>query len=186
MHSLFIATLLMLTFSTIAAPQPIVVESHVTNDMFVQLSCEHSVFWSIDTIDYCFLTVTNPKAIIFLPRESYFCFAELFDQKGQPIPKQGLGNGLGRDFWKLKAFSWDSVGKQAKGTRNERVDRMFVSSKGCEGRYLFKPEDVFRIKEPGLYKLRLQFQVFKQIDAKGKQEMQIVRFEPVEVMIQKE
>jgi hypothetical protein len=75
----------------------------------------------------------------------------------------------------------------AHGTQSEAAEILFAGRNSNEGRFLPCPDDLFELKKPGLYSLKLQFQVYKRI-YKGGQSFtyQLERFEPILLKVTRE
>jgi hypothetical protein len=131
-----------------------------------------------------------------LPKDEYLCFAQMLDSTGNAVPLRWSFRNLGKHFFDVKYPSneqpWSEVEdmmsiRPAHGTCPAMVENVCASQKSMEGRSFYGLEDVFQIKKPGMYKVRLQFQAYERI-YKGGQNFayKLERFEPVEFTVTKE
>jgi hypothetical protein len=119
----------------------------------------------------------------YLPQDEYLARISMYDSSNQPIAKLRAGEKYGERFdelyWNLKKFASPKNG----GHQKMLVvgDQWDSRSWGCS---LEKASDLFLIKKPGHYHLKIEIQIMLlYLDTKGKQTRQIVQFPPVEVQL---
>ncbi|MGP8201318.1 MAG: hypothetical protein ACLQU4_17645 [Limisphaerales bacterium] len=153
---------------------------------------------------YSWLTVTNSRGHVILPKDEYFCLARMFDSASNEVPRRATFKGLGSKFSELSYPSpeepWSDRIQNVVRTRPAHVtgpslwfgkqtmaDSVFATQDLGEQREFYNLEDVFDLKRPGRYTVRLQFQAYASI-YKGGQTFayKLERFEPVEFTVTKE
>jgi len=83
--------------------------------------------------------------VLAVPKEiGYLCTVDLFDAKGVPVPKTTLGKKVGARFFDLPV---DLKKLKTLNTESERGFNFYACSQ------------LFNIKEPGKFSLRIQFQI---------------------------
>lgn len=183
-----------------------VVRSKPSGDLILEvwLHKAHENSYSVLPLDYDWLTVTNKNCVVELPKDEYLCFAQMFDSASNAVPLQRNFADLGKHFFDLTYPSaeqpWSSVIKDvlrmkpahATGPslglgQQTMADFVRAEQEVGERRSFNNLEDVFAMKKPGLYRVRLQFQVYARI-YKGGQSFayKLERFEPVEFTVTKE
>ena len=120
-------------------------------------------------------TVFGPgkkPTLVGLPPQPEFAFqVELFDEKGNAVPKTGLGLRTGRRFSELSAQS-EGVHMQLIKATSEAEQLTQV--------LLFRPSDLFTITAPGRYTLRIRFQIVAFFGNPGNTTRKLIRFAPLD------
>jgi hypothetical protein len=151
--------------------------------------------YGTSSISYDWLTLTNQQIAVDLPKEEYFCMAQMFDSASNTVPLRPGFRNLGKHFFDLKYPSmeqpWSAIAevmriKPAHGTQSAAVEFVIASQKFGGGGSFYDLEDVFQLEKPGQYKVRLQFQAYERI-YKGGQSFtyKLQRFEPLEFTVRK-
>ena len=135
-------------------------------------------------IDFGVLSKTNEIKRIFYLKPEFSCDFHLLDANGGEIPKTWDGQNYGSQFSKLTTVSFDNVNHRGHSTGGRFLyDMVFVHTNTAEGRSLPSPDRLFKIKKPGTYTLRIQFQVYKAIDDYSERKMKLVRLPQFEVPV---
>jgi hypothetical protein len=151
-------------------------------------------FSTSDSIDYL-LRATSNGISVFYPNDEYLCFAEMFDASGNAVlPRSSFGT-LGLHFFDLKYPSgeqpWEQIEhilriRPAHGTQSAKADRDLLGRKGWAGRPFHTSDEMFDLKAPGRYRLKLRFQVYEWVYKGGQTYAYILeRFDPVEFFVTK-
>jgi hypothetical protein len=183
--------------------------SRPSGDIFVEVWLHKSAgtnYSLSDPIRYDFRSVTNLNCKIELPKETYLCSAQMFDSSGNSVPLSTKHRDCGRRFYELEYPSaeqpWSGALTNVLRMKPARItgpsgaslgigeqmqsDFVMAQQDAGEQRPLAGVEDLFDVKSAGVYKVRLQFQVYMRI-YKGGQSFayQLERFEPLEFIITK-
>ena len=137
-----------------------------------------------DEIWYQFISKTNVFRI-FIPKPSCFCTIELIGTNGQSVAKSSLGKRYGARFTKAPGFDWDSKWSSMAKDRDGTASHVFAGPHGGGSAHFWRCEDLFRVREPGDYKLRIQFQAFQEVNfpERHKREIRLIRFPPFEINV---
>jgi len=131
-------------------------------------------------------TTTNNYAMVYIPTEPEYAYqVELLDTNGTAMPKTRLGEQVGRRFFALDT-TFSSEGAQLR--RAYATDKpgfpsqylFFPSKPGHGGRPVYSPNDLFDIKKPGRFTLRIQFQIIVRTGTGKNKTAHIVRFPPLD------
>jgi len=161
----------------------------------------------VTPIRYDCLTVTNKNCVVELPKDEYLCSIHMFDLAGNAIHLRSKYEEWGKRFNDLKYPSteqlWNTSLRNILRMKPARItgpsgeslgigpqmeaDFIIAEQDGGSQKALPSIEDLFAVKEAGVYKVKLQFQVYARI-YKGGQNFayKLERFEPVEFMVVKE
>jgi hypothetical protein len=173
------------------------IRSKAVDDLILEiwLYKTDQLLYNTNSIGYDWLTVTNKSHVVNLPKDEYFCYAEMFDSESNAVPLRSDFRNLGKRFFDLKYPSieqpWSAVEeimriRPPRGTQPARVDFVMALPKIGEGRTFFGLGDVFQIGKPGQYRVKLQFQAYERIDKGGHNVMyKLERFDPVEFTVTK-
>lgn len=183
--------------------------SKASGDLFLEVwlhKSDGTNYSLTDQISYDFQTVTNVNCQIELPKETYLCSAQMFDSAGNNVQLSRKYRDLGRRFYELKYPSgeqtWSSVLSDVLSMKPARItgpsgsflgigkqmesDFLTAEQEAGEERPLAGVEDLFDVKRPGVYKVRLRFQVYMRIYKGGQSyAYQLERFEPIDFIITK-
>jgi hypothetical protein len=199
-HINIVTVILSLAFLANAQPSPDcqLIRSKPSGDLILEvwLYKTHGTFLSTNTLAYDWLTVTNKGTLVYPLKDEYFCLAQMFDSAGNAVPFRWPFRKLGKHFFDVKYPSteqlWPAVKstiriRPLRGTQPARADILSTTQKHGEGRPFYTPDELFEIKKPGIYKLKLQFQVFERFYRGGQTfTLKLERFEPFEITVTKE
>jgi hypothetical protein len=155
-------------------------------------------------IDYDWVTTSGSNLNVKIPKDGYLCFAQMFDATSNAVPLRHKFASLGKHFFDLKYPAaeqpWDAI-KDTLRMKPARITGPTGPSLGLgpqmmadyvlarevgEHRSFSHIEDMFELKKPGLYTVRLQFQAYEQIYKGGhKYAYKLHRFDPVEFAVKK-
>jgi hypothetical protein len=139
-------------------------------------------------LNFCiWQTTTNNQEIVYMPTAPEYVYQlELLDTNGIALPKTELCKNIGVKYWDFApSFAKDSGFKLA--------EEHIVNGQGIGARYLFfphrsgyfngepfySPNDLFEIKNPGNYTLRIRFQFIVASETNVYKTAHIVRFPPL-------
>lgn len=130
-------------------------------------------------IVYAILTDSEEASVVYFPRNvEYFCDAKLYTTNRVPLAKTQVGRKWGSSFDKVSRIYVDR--------KNRIVEAMALNGGWWIGKTtsinepLFRPDELFEIKEPGLYHLRLRFQVFQRAKNGSTSSLSLIRFPDLE------
>lgn len=96
---------------------------------------------------------TDGSAWFAVPIEPEYAYqVELFDTNGAAMPRTEQGQKVGTKFFDFTS----SAPKEGIGTKRLRADR---KGQPVGMPLLFRPSDLFKVDEPGNYKLQVRFQI---------------------------
>ena len=138
-------------------------------------------------LNFCIWRITtNNQTTVYVPTAlEYIYQLELLDTNGVTLPKTELGKKIGVKFWDLEpSFANDkgfklaierAMDEPSIGARN----LFFPFKPGYGGQPFYSPNDLFEIKQPGNYMLRIRFQFIVASDTNVYKTAHIVRFPPL-------
>jgi hypothetical protein len=148
-----------------------------------------------DKLNYCIWRITtNSQAIVYMPTALEYVYQlELFDTNGVAMPKTKLGKRVGVKFFDLEpSFTNDTGFKLARehttepGTGIGAQWLFFPEKSGAGGQPIYSPNDLFEIKNPGNYALRVRFQIIVASSmADVYKTAHVVRFPPLDYPLMK-
>ncbi len=175
-----------------------VIRSKPSGDLILQVSLDktNGSLYSTCAIEYSWFTVTNQSIIVHLPKNEYFCYAQMFDSANKAVPLRWSFRNMGKHYFDLKYPSteepWDAIKeviliRPPHGTQAAAAETVFAGRKSAESRTFSPLEDIFQLRKPGKYNVRLQFQVYERIYKGGQTFLyKLERFEPLEFSVTKE
>jgi len=171
--------------------------SKTVGELIMQVALQRSdgVVSSGNPIEYGWLAITNKGCMVNLPKDEFFCCAKMFGPDGKNIPLQSSFENLWKRFFDLKFPSGELPItaieemlriRPAHGTQAAAGDVMFAGKEKTEGRSFYSLENIFQMKEPGQYKVSMQFQAYERIYKGGQTFVyKLDRFEPFEFTVTK-
>jgi len=209
MNHLRAATIVLLfVFSIDAEPSDYqALRSKPSGDIILEIwvNKAHGTNYSISVpIRYNFLTITNRNCPIDLPNEGYFCSAQMFDSAGNSVQLSVKHSAFGKRFYDLKYPSadqpWSNALRDVLSMKPARItgpsgpslglgaqmesDFVIAEQNAGEQRLLPSFDDLFVVRRPGVYKVRLQIQVYARIYKGGTSfAYKLERFEPMEFAV---
>ncbi len=154
------------------------------------------ILYSTSYIRYDWLTLSNQQMAVYLPTAEYACFAQMFNSASNAISLRWSFRNLGKHFFDLKYPSieqpWNAIKKTisirpAHGTQAAAADFVIASLDFGGGQSFYNLEDLFQMKRPGRYTVRLQFQAYERIYKGGQNfAFKLERFDPVEFSVTKQ
>ena len=181
---LAIAWALASCFLAYSAQQSPVIDSGVTNGIFVRIQMGPTgTNTTVDPIRYCFLAKSNLLTGVTFPTKDYHCRLTLVDAHGKEVPKTRQGNAFGKRFSELSVFNRDVINTAGRDTGGGvQLDFVPLMQDGCVTRGLPALVELFQVAQPGNYKLMMEFQVFSRNYTKGSPYVRVV-FPRVEIPV---
>jgi hypothetical protein len=143
-----------------------------------------------DKLNFCiWRTITNNQAIVYMPTALEYVYQlDLLDTNGVALPKTELGKRIGVKFWDLEPSFANNTGFKLSrehttesGTGIGAQWLFFPTKSGFGGQPIYSPNDLFEIKQPGNYTLRIRFQIIVASSmADVYKTAHIVRFPPLD------
>jgi hypothetical protein len=80
------------------------IRSKAVDDLILEiwLYKTDQLLYNTNSIGYDWLTVTNKSLVVNLPKDEYFCYAEMFDSESNAVPLRSDFRNLGKRFYDLK------------------------------------------------------------------------------------
>jgi hypothetical protein len=113
-----------------------------------------------DQLTFYFHSSSNQSLAVLIPQDGYFFSAQLLDARSNSIALTTLGKDLTRNFSKVTRFAPDLIKRHRRLKESYESVHAKPESEGSTGNYFYSAEELFRVKNPGEYILRLRFQVF--------------------------
>lgn len=174
------------------------IRSKPSDDLILELRLhkEGKNSYRLGPIVYGWLTFTNLQAKVKIPKDEYFCYAQMFNSRGIAIPLRPGFQTLGKSFFDLKYPSNEQAGdailntvrvQPPHGTQQTPTVNFVIATQNSAGGGSFNNlDEMFDIKEPGQYRVKLQFQVYVRANKGGNNWVyKLVRFAPVEFNVTK-
>jgi hypothetical protein len=176
-----------------------VIRSKPTDDLILEiwLPKTNVVIPSSFSVRYDWLTSTNNQMKVYMLKDEYFCYAQMFDSSGNAMLLRSSFTNLGKQFFELTYPSNEQPSSEIENLirakpahvkqQSAKVEFVIATQDVGGGAFFYNIEDVFQMQKSGQYKVRLQFQVYERI-YKGGQNFtyKLVRFDPVEFNVTKE
>jgi hypothetical protein len=157
------------------------IETKVVDGFSIGITDEFGTTNSLSTRRLCFSIwgPTNEHARATFPTHPEYAYqVELIGSNGIAVPKTAAGKKAGSKFF--------DFGPNA-GEQGIKIQRTFVGRKDApfEMLVIFRPDELFKIEEPGNYVLRLRFQILAPRTGKTATNgvRQLIRFPVVEYPI---
>ena len=127
-------------------------------------------------ISFLFRAPTNTASELFILKDEYLARINLYDASNHPVKKTKMGAKYGTKFdkaeWGINKYSSQPHGP------------VICRDSWMGGLLLPKISELFDLREPGVYRLKVEAQaMLMYLDMSKKQVRQIVRFPPVEIMV---
>ena len=158
-----------LFFNVVSQAQDIeTVKTTTVEGLFVRVSSENGTTNNTsvnDKLTFCVwrMTTNNPVTLYMPTAVEYVYQIELLDTNGFALPKKKLAEKIGKEFSDLKPSFANDTGFKLKIqhiTPSLGGEYLFFPHKPgyYNGEPFYSPNDLFEIKQPGNYTLRIQFQ----------------------------
>src|SRR6266699_1911397 len=132
------------------------------------------------TIVFYFNLTNGPPSRVYLPtNQEFFYEAELFDERGSRVPKKKSWLRLGSRFGRLQETNFPRIVNFDRDLKT-RMHWVYPEGEGALYSELFRPAEIFEIKVPGKYTLRLKFQLFRLVSRSGTNFFELVRLPAVD------
>jgi hypothetical protein len=162
--------------------------SETNNGLFLAVSGEHSginepVRFSERLVWLPFCSTNTGRNYVELqyPSAKYGMKIKMVAPDGKEVPKTSLGETFGSKWEKLHDFKDSKLnGVLAYGPYQPDIG-------AGGGRPLPSPEDLFEMKQPGVYTLEIQMQMFRHTGSTdpNDQHRNLVRFSPIKIKVEK-
>lgn len=179
----YFALFLSVTVAAAVDRMPPFVSSAIVNDLVVSVGspADRLTASVTDRLVFIFNSKTNSLIDVFLLKQEYFCRVELFDSNNKPMQRTSKGRQLGARFHELKEFNEKAIQFTARGNWKMLPARPTTGSASD-----FPPaSELFVIKKPGIYTMKLEFQVFTRIPGGTNRTLTFIKFPPVNYQLTK-
>ena len=168
------------------------VKTKIVEDLYVRVFESHGTTNNTsvnDKLAFCVWetkTNKNDEVTVYMPTTlEYLYQIELLNTNGFALPKTKLAEKVGVKFLDLKPLFANDTGFKLKIqhiTPNLGGEYIFFPHKSGDynGEPYYSPNDLFEIKQPGNYTLRIQFQLIVASSSNIYKTAHIVRFPPLE------
>lgn len=163
-------------------------EGDFTNGIRMELSIKGNTGLptTAQQVWYQFISKSNVVRM-FVPKPTYLCQIDLIDASGKSVSKTSLGKRFGAKFNQPVQFDWDSKWKSMDRDKDGMAKRVFAGPQGGGSLNIPPCDELFQLKEPGVYTFRVQFQAYQEINFREqhRREIRLVQFPRFEIKMRK-
>ncbi len=173
------------------------VQTKVVDGLYIGVTDEfgHTNAPPTNHLCFCIWTTnafwTNDITMVAFPVDpEYACDVQLFGPNGAEVPRSENGGSVGRhfqDFDPASGYVYGTGWPPQHGVRMQRTAAMYKTPP-YELLVILRPSDIFDIKTPGRYVLRIHFQIVASLPTgpgRSPRQETLVRFPPVDFPVVK-
>lgn len=170
-----------------------VLRSGVSSNLTVAVITPHLSLSASDLIYYQINTAGTNETLVYLPPLHpypwHLCRVEMTDTDGQPLAKTKIADELNVTFLSHTNILFGEIQQSNPEWRKQPKWKQLTpctvspTNVGGTAYRFYSPEQLFLIKEPGNYTLKLEFQVLQPARYRSGAPVYVVSFPPVEIPV---
>jgi hypothetical protein len=132
-----------------------------------------------DELSFLAFCDSGEVELAYVPDTRYSMQIHMYDANGLEIPKTRAGSKVGSKFDELKSYKDTHTGVMIAGGS-------YDNNRGLGGgKALPTPKALFDLKQPGIYSMKIEMQMFVVLKSTNQWSRKLIRFSPITIAVEK-